>query len=124
MKNPQTLIGFSLLLILAFATGCQSGVECTQFTADDAQWAEDSLSPDYQHFDASYSEEPFYFSSSDFETLIAANSFPISDQQDHILFGLRGCQVADQSQGIFSESIQLQETKPDHIDYQDVLGIG
>jgi hypothetical protein len=118
----NTLIGFILILLIAFSTGCRSVVECTKYTADDAQWADDILSPDYHHIDASYSDEPFYFSTSDFKTLLAVNSFPISEEQDHILFGLRGCQVSDR-EGIYSETVQLQETKPDHINYQDVLGI-
>lgn len=112
-----------LLLTSLFAVGCRSPLECTQFTEDDAGWADDQLSPDYHHLDASFSEIPFDFSGSDLEEMLTNNSFSVIEGQDEVLFGLRGCQITAEGPGGFSDSVQLQEAKPDHKDYRDVLGV-
>jgi hypothetical protein len=125
MKSAK-LIAFFLLLFQVFflAVACQpSPIECTQFTEEDAGWADNQLSPDYHHLDASFSETLFDFSGTDLEALIDYNSFSVSEGQDEVLFGLRGCRIIEDSTPGFTGSVTLQETIPNHIDYRDVLGV-
>ena len=110
-------------LFLSLLVGCQSQVECTQFTADDAEWAEDRLSPDYLHLNTDFSEEAFIFSASNLEALINFNFFSVSEGQDEVLFSFRGCRAINNNNGEFADSAQLQETEPNHKDYREVLGV-
>lgn len=119
---------FATVLVIVFMAsslpGCQQKIECTQFTSQDASWAEDHISPDHSHLNASFSDDPFDFSSDVLRELINLNSFPISQGQDEVLFGLRGCQVASsEPNGGFQENVQLQENIPDHSEYRDLIGV-
>lgn len=124
MKQGNLLqIQFLIITLLVLGTACQSQVVCEGYTADDASWAEDSSSPDYHHLQEVYSETGFTFTAAELESLISSNHFSISKGPDEVLFGLRGCQVIGNTHNTFSTSVQLQETKPDHQEYQDVLGV-
>jgi hypothetical protein len=114
---------FLHLVLIIMATGCKSPAECTQFTADDSSWSDDKLSPDYYHLDEGFSGRQFNFSGDDLEGLIKINFFSVSEGQDEVLFGLRGCRIVDDNNGLFSDSVQLQESIPNHIDYRDVMGV-
>ena len=123
-ESPKTnKVFFLLILPLLLILVCRSPIDCTQFTEEDAQWADDQASPDIHHLNASFSEIPFDFSSADLREWVTKNFFSLSEGQDEVLFALRGCQIANNKQGLFSDSVQLQELSPNHKDYKDVLGM-
>ena len=117
------LILVILAVFTAISSSCTNQIECSKYTADDAQWAEDQFSPDFRHLDETSSSQSFTLEGSHLEQLSLLNHFNVTEGQDEVLFGLRGCQIITENGDIFSTEVELQETIPDHLNYQDVLGV-
>ncbi len=121
--KPIGLFFCICMICLVLGTSCQGKVECSQFSADDSAWAEDRYSPDLHHLDTPFSVEPFSLNAHHIQQLMELNHFSVSDGQDEVLFGLRGCSIVDESTSTFSNSFTLVESEPNHQDYSDVLGV-
>jgi len=112
-----------LVFLVILLAGCQKWEGCSRFTADDAQWASDEDSPDYRHLGTTSYSQSFVFEASHLEQLAQLNHFDVSEGQDEVLFGLRGCQIVGDYDGSFSAAVELSEDTPDHINYHGVLGV-
>ena len=121
-KRIIRVISFLAILLMTLV-GCQNLLECSKYTSGDAQWASDQDSPDFRHLGATISSQPFSFEASHLEQLVLLNHFDVIEGQDEVLFGLRGCQITAENDDILSTEVELQEIVPDHINYQDVLGV-
>ena len=120
IKQPCFVLICSFFLI--FSTSCRGKVECSQHSVDDAAWADDT-SPDLQHLNTPFSDEPFTLDSNTIHRLLELNHFTVDEGQDEVLFGLRGCSIIDENAGEYTASTTLVETTPNHQDYKDVLGV-
>ncbi|MBU0680015.1 MAG: peptidoglycan-binding protein [Proteobacteria bacterium] len=98
-------------------------VTATQHTKDDAKWAEDAYSPDYNHLGAPGLSQQFNFSANDLEKLCNLNSCDPAGGQDEVIFGLRGCKLVGGNVKNFSPSIALSEDIPNHYDLHCVVGV-
>lgn len=123
--RPKKIIltGVTFLFILITSISCRPEITCTSHSPEDAAWAEDQFSPDYRHLDEEFSAQSFQFTSKNLEELASLNDFSIEEGQEEVLFGLRGCQITDPENSGYSQAISLQETIPNHQDYQDVIGV-
>jgi peptidoglycan hydrolase-like protein with peptidoglycan-binding domain len=92
-------------------------------SAQDARWADDTVSPDYRHLGQPGLSQAFGFSAAHLVELARLNHFDVDDGQDEVLFGLRGCQLVEPSTNGFVSTVQLSEDLPDHNDYHCVLGV-
>jgi hypothetical protein len=92
-------------------------------TVDDARWAADAASPDYRHLDNSHSGS-FQFTADHLDLLLRANHFNPDASQEHVLFGLRGCQLqGGQTQSVSQTTLSLEDIRPDHRTFRCVLGV-
>jgi hypothetical protein len=90
----------------------------------DAAWANDADSPDFRHLNHAGSSIAFDFTGVQLAELFRLNAFDVSDGQDEVLFGLRGCRLADGSvAGQFADAVRLSEDVPDHVGYHCVIGV-
>lgn len=90
----------------------------------DARFADDAFSPDYRHLDASGAGGTFQLTPQDLDVLCGLNRFDVSGGQDQVLFGLRGCRLADAAQeGQWRATVGLEEAIPDHHEARCVLGV-
>jgi hypothetical protein len=86
-------------------------------------WAPDDRSPDYAHLRAlPAASTRFSLRATDLEQLAAANSFPLSDAGDIVLFGLRGCGIIAATEEFADEAILL-DRRPDHHTARCVMGV-
>jgi N-acetylmuramoyl-L-alanine amidase len=99
------------------------------FVEKDVAWAVDHLSPDYNHLGETVSATPFEFTATKLSLLCDANSFNVKtnekDPRDEVLFGLRGCILADgkESSGGFVDKVLLVEAVPNHKECKCVIGV-
>jgi N-acetylmuramoyl-L-alanine amidase len=99
------------------------------FGEKDVAWAADYLSPDYNHLGGSISTTPFEFTAAKLALLCEANYFNVKtnekDPRDEVLFGLRGCILADskESSGGFVDKVMLVEAVPNHKECKCVVGV-
>lgn len=121
-KTCGLLLGVLTLLTVSMIS-CHTRGECSEFIAEDARWAADQNSPDFRHLGVTSSSQPFTLEVSHLEQLSQLNHFDVTEGQDEILFGLRGCQIVNGNANSFSEAVELQESAPDHQNYLDVLGV-
>jgi subtilisin family serine protease len=103
----------------------EADLACTTFKAADAKWAPDSESPDLCHLGVSGTSQAFDFNPAYLERLCILNHFALpKDTAQPVLFGLRGCNFAEQGYtGDFTKSIRLTEDLPDHYGFHCVLGV-
>src|SRR5436190_19987166 len=87
-----------------------------------ASWADDAHSIDYRHLGTASDPASFDFTAQHLATMAGLNRFDVSEGQDEVLFGLRGCQVAHGG-GAFADVVRLAEAVPDHVNFQCVLGV-
>ncbi|MBM4429067.1 MAG: hypothetical protein FJ026_01795 [Chloroflexi bacterium] len=124
MSNLRRVLRMLMPVVMAVGMGaCQTWRGCKGFTAEDALWLIDDRSPNYRHLGWLGSSEPFVFAASDLEHLCRLNHFDVSEGQDEVLFGLRGCRISGGDAGGFVSAVELTETAPDHVSYQCVLGV-
>ena len=124
MANKWCPLKVIMLLILCILiSGCQKWEGCENYSATDAIWLSDENSPNYRHLGASNLPGSFVFDAGYLEHLVQLNHFDVSEGQDEVLFGLRGCQIIDDDSGDFVTSIELKEVVPDHKNYSDVIGV-
>jgi hypothetical protein len=93
----------------------------------------DDVSTDYRHLrneDRELAGCSFDLTATDLELLIRANGFEPLRTNDRIIFGLRGARLeastsssADKSYQINRASLRLRESRPDHTDFNCVIGI-
>lgn len=96
----------------------------SSYTADDARSAADNVNPNYRHLNVSCDPQVFTFTHLHLERLCRLNYFDFKDDQERILFGLRGCKIVGcASAGNFHNSVQLSESIPDHFTNNCVLGV-
>lgn len=74
------------------------------------------------------SDETFVLTAGVLKRMASANFFPLDGSTaNRVVFALRGCKFASEiaqfGADTFAESIELQETYPDHRDYNCVIGI-
>jgi N-acetylmuramoyl-L-alanine amidase len=99
------------------------------YTAADAKWAADAVSPDYRHLGEKIDTTPFDFTTAHLAKLCEANYFDVKsnpkDPRDEVVFALRGCQLAGgkESSGGFVASVKLTEAVPDHQQSKCVIGV-
>ena len=90
----------------------------------DAAWADDADSPDFRHLNHSGSSLAFELDGAQLAELFRVNAFDVSGGQDEVLFGLRGCRIADGwVAGEFADAVGLSEDLPDHVGYHCVIGV-
>lgn len=88
-----------------------------------ADWVWDGNSVDYNNVAAGADLNTFKLTAKRFAELLASNAFATSGY-DTVLFGLRGCSIANfDDKSDFVESLILRETPPDHINARCVLGV-
>lgn len=89
-----------------------------------ARWPEQARAPDYAHLDEVQAPDTlFAFNATALRQLLAANGFAPTATTGHILFGLRGCRVADASGAASGARVDLVEDMPDHWTHRCVLGV-
>lgn len=90
----------------------------------DACWPEHDRDPNTKHLFMAASAGAFTFTAAHLERLVAANRFQVPDDQDRVIFGLRGCRLADGAALTgFSPEVELAEDTPDHQTPRCVLGV-
>jgi endonuclease G len=90
----------------------------------DAAWADDAESPDFRHLNHAGSSTEFDLTGPQLAELFRLNAFDVSDGQDEVLFGLRGCRLGDATAaGQFAGAVRLSEDLPDHVGYHCVIGV-
>jgi Papain-like cysteine protease AvrRpt2/Putative peptidoglycan binding domain len=90
----------------------------------DAAWADDADSPDFRHLNHAGSSIEFDLGGVQLAELFRLNGFDVSDGQDEVLFGLRGCRMAEGAVGgQFADAVRLSEDLPDHVGYHCVMGV-
>ncbi|MBC7898443.1 MAG: peptidoglycan-binding protein, partial [Saprospiraceae bacterium] len=99
------------------------------YTAADAKWAADKISPDYRHLGEALSSAPFDFTAATCAALCEANNFNVKsnpkDPRDEIIFALRGCCLSGgkESSGGLVSTVKLIEAVPDHQASRCVIGV-
>ncbi len=93
----------------------------------------DSASPDYAHIEGLQSDRTFELTHEVMENIFSANSFDhslteglssYSPNQARVIFGLRGCAIADRRQLARPlESVALKEAQVDHLTMRCILGV-
>lgn len=104
-----------------FGTG--SPLDLLAESVSDVRWAHDSIQPDYRHLDYGVSGT-FEFNADHMDLLLRANHFNPDVTQQNLLFGLRGCRIADGSD--MSEgktTLRLESVRPDHRNFRCVIGV-
>lgn len=96
-----------------------------------AKAIEDEETVDYYHLvsseafgtDVAYSDTSFDLTADLLEAICAANAYPVADQ-DTVLFGLRGCSLADDSLSQSSGStVSIRENQVDYWRFKCLIGI-
>ena len=97
-------------------------------------WAEsDRESPDYAHLQPQGREpvagdKKFKLTAADFELMFRANGFDPKGSDTRIVFGLRGVNLVDKSDGANDgmvagvDAVELEETRPNHRNFRCVIG--
>lgn len=103
--------------------GSSSPLDVLAETVGDVIWAHDSIQPDYRHLDNSFSGT-FNLTAEHVDLLLRANHFTPDANQDSLLFGLRGCKLAN-NEGMAENqaSLQLEDLRPDHRRMRCVMGV-
>lgn len=86
-------------------------------------WERGGESIDFRHLDVTYSRDSFRLTPRDLLSLFEANHFDFTESKEPIiLFGLRGCTLAQAPTSDFAADIELKEELPDHQSSHCVLG--
>lgn len=90
-----------------------------------AVWPADDQTIDYAHIKAEFSDTNFEVTDAALQRILAANSFTPIASNRNVLFGLRGCMLADEEPAIpaFKTSIRVREARPDHYSYRCLMGV-
>jgi hypothetical protein len=106
---------------LVFGTG--GPLDLLAESVSDVRWAHDSIQPDYRHLDYGVSGT-FEFNADNMELLLRANHFNPDPAQQNLLFGLRGCSIADGIEVLEGQAaLRLESTRPDHRNFRCVIGV-
>jgi hypothetical protein len=94
-------------------------------TRPSPNWPADNISFDYAHLISQpNSDEPFMLTALILEKLAALNSFIRRPDLPRLLFGLRGCTLADGGdQTDWSQGHMVRATRPNHIDPKCLIGV-
>lgn len=92
-----------------------------------ARWPTDANSADHAHVQpARLSGQPFALTAAALESYLAHNwlSETAGEAGDTIVFGLRGCTLADEAQApVVGNRVMLREVEPDHLTFKCVIGV-
>jgi hypothetical protein len=94
-------------------------------TRSSPTWPTDNVSFDYAHLVAQpNSEEVFQLTPAVLQQLLALNSFRPDPQLPRLLFGLRGCVLANNADvSQWSDVHQVRATRPNHMDPKCLIGV-
>lgn len=88
-------------------------------------WPEDNISFDYGHLlSQPNSDEPFELTGVVLEKLAGLSSLQRDTKLTKVLFGLRGCMLAaDSDRASFAASHKVKATRPDHLNNKCLIGV-
>jgi hypothetical protein len=88
-------------------------------------WPTTSRSPDYAHLDVFQLPNANFTLTADLLRLLAGrNAFALDTSRPVVIFGLRGCRIADgQSEHDWAAAHELEVISPSHVDSNCVLGV-
>jgi hypothetical protein len=94
-------------------------------TRPSPNWPQDNISYDFAHLIAHpNSEDPFELNAAVLEQLVALASIQRNSALPKILFGLRGCALANGSdRAAFAKAHMVRTTRPDHLDTKCLIGV-
>lgn len=92
---------------------------------EQAVWPEDENAIDYAHFEPEFSDAEFMLTDAALRRILAANSFAPIASNPRVLFGLRGCMLAEEEAAIpaFKSALRVREARPDHFSYRCLMGV-
>lgn len=102
------------------------GIESVQIPP--VRWAEDRDQPDFAHSKTSAADglqvpSVFEFGRDVFELLIRANQFEPNGKNGQVAFGLRGGKLLGNDRQEDVDTVQIEDTRPDHVGFNCTLGI-
>ena len=86
-------------------------------------WPVDAKSPDYSHLETLSPESEFRFTPEDLDLLVSSNSFKPKGSYNLIVFGLRGVRLAAGHHSENKESLDLVDTRPNHLTPSCLIGL-